>query len=66
VQASASSGQDDQWAAAITLGGDYGDWSGWTLGDFTLLAAASVYGDDTEGVDYSYASSSSFRHDRRA
>ena len=35
LQGSASYGQDDQWAAAVTLGGDYGDWSGWTLGDFT-------------------------------
>src|SRR4029079_16318951 len=38
LQGSASYGQDDQWAAAVTLGGDYGDWSGWTLGDFTVLA----------------------------
>ena len=30
VQGSVSYGQDDQWAAAVTLGGDYGDWSGWT------------------------------------
>ena len=63
LQASASYGQESQWAAAVTLGGDYGDWTGWTLGDFTLLAAAAVYDDDTDGVDYSYAASASFLHD---
>lgn len=63
VQGSASYGQDDQWAAAVTLGGDYGDWSGWTVGDFTLLAAASVYNPDADGVDYAYTASGSFLHD---
>ena len=62
VQASASWGQEDQWAAAITLGGDYGDWTGWEVGSFTILAAAGVYDDDTDGVDYSYAGSASFLH----
>ena len=42
---------------------DYGDWTGWTLGDFTVLAAVAVYDDDTDGVDYSYAASASFLHD---
>lgn len=63
VQGSASYGQDDQWAAAVTLGGDYGDWSGWTVGDITALAAVGVYGDDTEGIDYTYTASASFLHD---
>ncbi len=63
VQGSASYGQDDQWAAAVTLGGDYGDWSGWTVGDFTLLAAASVYNTEDDNVDYAVAASGSFRHD---
>jgi hypothetical protein len=63
VQGSASYGQDDQWAAAVTLGGDYGDWSGWTVGDFTLLAAASVYNTDDDTVDYGYAASGSALHD---
>jgi predicted porin len=63
VQGSASYGQDDQWAAAVTLGGDYGDWSGWTVGDFTLLAAASVYNPDDDSVDYGYAASASALHD---
>jgi predicted porin len=63
VQGSASYGQDDQWAAAVTLGGDYGDWSGWALGDFTLLAAASVYNTDDDAVDYAYAASASVLHD---
>ena len=63
LQGSASYGQDDQWAAAVTLGGDYGDWSGWTVGNFTLLAAASVYNPDEDGVDYAYAASASFLHD---
>ncbi|MFO1144266.1 MAG: porin [Amaricoccus sp.] len=63
VQGSFSYGQDDQWAAAVTLGGDYGDWSGWTVGDFTLLAAASVYNPDEDNVDYAYAASASVLHD---
>lgn len=63
VQGSVSYGQDDQWAAAVTLGGDYGDWSGWTVGDFTLLAAASVYDTDDHAVDYAYAASGSVKYD---
>lgn len=63
LQASASYGQADQWAAAVTLGGDYGDWSGWTLGDFTVLAAASVYNTTDDTVDYAYAASGSVLHD---
>jgi predicted porin len=63
IQGSASFGQDDQWAAAATLGGDYGDWSGWTVGDFTLLAAASVYNTDDDNIDYAYAASGSALHD---
>ena len=63
LQGSASYGQDDQWAAAVTLGGDYGDWSGWTLGDFTVLAAASVYNPEDDNVDYAYAASGSVLHD---
>ena len=63
VQGSVSYGQDDQWAAAVTLGGDYGDWSGWTVGNFTLLAAASVYNPDDDNVDYAYAASGSVLHD---
>ncbi len=47
----------------MTLGGDYGDWSGWTVGDFTLLAAASVYNTDDDNVDYAYAASASVLHD---
>ena len=63
VQGSVSYGQDDQWAAAVTLGGDYGDWSGWTVGNFTMLAAASVYNPDDDSVDYGYAASASVLHD---
>ncbi len=63
LQGAVSYGQDGQWAAALSLGGDYGDWSGWTVGNFTGLAAASIYDDDTDGVDYSYAASASVLHD---
>jgi len=63
VQGSFSYGQDDQWAAAVSLGGDYGDWSGWTVGDFTLLAAASVYNPEDDNVDYAYAASGSVKYD---
>jgi hypothetical protein len=62
VQGDFSYGNDGQWAAAVTLGGDYGDWSGWEVGDFTLLAAASAYDPAEEGVDYAYAGSASFLH----
>lgn len=63
LQGSVSYGQDDQWAASVTLGGDYGDWSGWTIGDFTVLAAASVYNTTDETVDYAYAASGSVKYD---
>ena len=63
LQGSVSYGQADQWAAAVTLGGDYGDWNGWTAGDFTLLGAASVYNPDDDAVDYAYAASASVLHD---
>lgn len=63
LQGSVSYGQDDQWAAAVTLGGDYGDWTGWTLGNVTLLAAASVYNPEDDDVDYAYAASASVLHD---
>ena len=63
IQGAVSYGQDDQWAAAVTLGGDYGDWSGWALGNFTILAAASVYNPDDDDVDYAYAASGSVLHD---
>ncbi len=63
VQGSVSYGQDEQWAAAVTLGGDYGDWSGYTVGDFTLLAAASVYNTDDDTIDYAYAASGSVLYD---
>jgi hypothetical protein len=63
LQGSASYGQDGQWAAAVTLGGDYGDWNGLTLGDVTLLAAASVYDTGDETLDYAYAASGSVLHD---
>ena len=62
-QGSVSFGQDDQWAAALTLGGDYGAWSGLSVGNFTLLAAASVYNPDDDNVDYAYAASASVLHD---
>ncbi len=63
LQGSASYGENDQWAAAVTLGGDYGDWSGWTVGDFTILAAASVYNSEDDSVDYAYTASGSVLHD---
>lgn len=63
LQGSVSYGQDDQWAAAVTLGGDYGDWTGWALGNVTLLAAASVYNPEDDDVDYAYAASASVLHD---
>jgi predicted porin len=62
VQGGVSFGNGGQWAAAVTLGGDYGDWSGWEVGDFTLLAAASAYDPDEANVDYAYAGSASILH----
>jgi predicted porin len=62
VQGDFSYGNDGQWAAAVTLGGDYGDWSGWEVGDFTLLAAASAYDPAEDNVDYAYAGSASILH----
>ena len=62
VQGSASWGNDDQWAAALTLGGDYGDWTGWEVGEVTVLAAAAVWNPAIDGVDYAYDGSVSVMH----
>jgi hypothetical protein len=32
------------------------------VGDFTVLAAAGVYGEDGDGIDYTYLGSASFLH----
>ena len=63
VQGAVSYGQDSQWAASVTLGGDYGDWSGVDIASFTLLGAVGVYSDNTDGVDYTYVGSASILHD---
>lgn len=47
----------------MTLGGDYGDWSGVDIASFTLLGAVGVYSDNTDGVDYTYVGSASILHD---
>jgi predicted porin len=63
LQGSVSWAAEDQWAAALTLGGDYGDWTGWTLGDVTLLAAVAAHDPGEDGVDYAYTASASALHD---
>lgn len=62
LQLSASAGEDQQYDAAITWGGDYGDWSGVEIGPFTTLGALSIRDPNEENVDFRLAGSFSTLH----
>lgn len=62
AQLSFSAGSDQRWDAALTFGGDYGDWTGFALGPFTNLAAVSIRDPSDDGVDYQVAGSWSMLH----
>jgi len=62
VQLSVSAGEDQQYDAAITWGGDYGDWSGVEIGPFLTLGALSIRDPNKENVDFRLAGSFSTLH----
>lgn len=62
LQLSASAGEDQQYDAAITWGGDYGDWTGVEIGPFTTLGALSIRDPNEENVDFRLAGSFSALH----
>ena len=62
LQLSLSSGTDDRYDAALTWGGDFGDWTAVELGSVTTLGAVSIHDPDVSGVDYRLAGSFSALH----
>ncbi|MFZ2100010.1 MAG: hypothetical protein WAU86_05550 [Oricola sp.] len=62
LQFSASAGDDQRYDAAITWGGDYGNWSGVEIGPFTTLGAFSIRDPNAENVDFRLAGSFSTLH----
>lgn len=62
IQFSASAGEDQQYDAAVTWGGDYGDWTGVEVGPFTTLGALSIRGPNSDDVDFRLAGSFSTLH----
>lgn len=61
-QLSGSAGSDERYDVAITVGGDYGHWTGFRVGPFTGLGAVSFSQPNVAGSDYRVASSLSFLH----
>ncbi len=62
VQLSVSAGSDSRYDAALTWGGDYGDWTGVDIGEVTTLGALSVRDPDEDNIDYRVAGSFSALH----
>ena len=62
VQLSVSVGSDQRADAALTWGGDYGDWSGVNIGDVTTLGAVSIRDPNEDDVDARLAGSFSALH----
>lgn len=62
VQLSVSAGSDSRYDAALTWGGDYGDWTGVDIGEVTTLGALSVRDPDVDNIDYRVAGSFSALH----
>ena len=50
-QVSVSAGSDQRYDAALTFGGDYGDWSGVEIGDFTTLGASAIRDPSDDAYD---------------
>ena len=62
LQLSASAGDDQRYDAALTWGGDYGDWSGVDIGSFSTLGAVSIQDPSNDNVDWRLAGSFSGLH----
>ena len=63
LQASVSAGSDQRWDLGVTLGGNYGAWSGVPVGDFVMLGAVAVNDPDVDNVDYRLMGSGSVLHE---
>ncbi len=62
VQLSVSTGADQRADAAMTWGGDYGNWSGVDIGDVTTLGAVSIRDPNEDDVDLRLAGSFTALH----
>ena len=62
LQFSGSAGADQRFDAALTWGGDYGDWTGVDMGPFTTLGAVSVQDLDSRDANWRLAGSFSALH----
>ncbi len=62
LQVSVSAGADENYDAALTWGGDYGDWTGVDIGSVTTLGAISIRDPNESNVDYRLAGSFSALH----
>jgi hypothetical protein len=61
-QLSLSAGSDQRYDAALTFGGDYGDWSGVELGDFSTLGAVAIRDPSDDAFDWVATGSFSALH----
>ena len=62
VQLAVSAGSDQRYDAALTWGGDYGDWTGVDIGDVTTLGALSLQEPNADNVRWRLAGSFSALH----
>lgn len=62
AQLSLSAGSEDRYDAALNWGGDYGDWTGVDIGEFTTLGAVSIRDPGIDDVDWRLAGSFSALH----
>ena len=62
LQLSGGAYSDQRYDAAITWGGDYGDWTGVAFGDFLTLGAVGISDPNVSGVDYRLDGSFSVLH----
>ena len=62
MQLSVSAGSDQRYDAALIWGGDYGDWSGVDINEFTTLGALSIRDPNEDDVDWRMAGSFSALH----
>ena len=62
VQLAVSAGSDQRYDAALTWGGDYGDWTGVDIADFSTLGAISIREPNADNVRWRLAGSYSVLH----
>lgn len=62
VQLAVSAGSDQRYDAALTWGGDYGDWTGVDIGEVSTLGALSIQEPNADNVRWRLAGSYSVLH----